>query len=125
MQFSNYWRPYRSDLRLGVLLILAVIVVAPLSYIWLRMPPSGLIASYYPNPDWQGPPAFAQTEKEIGLTTFYQLVANGQLPAEQSSVAWNGWINIPVEGEYRFYTTSDDGSSIMIDEQLVSVLTDA
>ena len=96
-----------------------VLIIGALSIAWLRMPPSGLVAAYYPNPEWRGVPVFEQVEKEFTLATFEYLTAEGKLTTEQSSIAWNGWINIQTEGEYRFYTTSDDGSSIIIDEQLV------
>ena len=96
-----------------------VLIIGALSIAWLRMPPSGLVAAYYPNAEWRGIPVFEQVEKEFTLATFENLTAEGKLTTEQSSIAWNGWINIQPEGEYRFYTTSDDGSSIIIDGELV------
>jgi len=35
-------------------------------------------------------------------------------------VVYDGYINVPADGNYTFYTTSDDGSSLMIDGVLIT-----
>lgn len=108
----DYLRPRK-------LIVLPLVIIVLLSWMWLRLPPQGLTATYYPNPEWRGAPVFTHIDREINLVDFERLVAAGQLPSKQSSIAWNGWIKIEPSGEYRFYTESDDGSSIIIDNQLV------
>lgn len=35
------------------------------------------------------------------------------------SVRWSGWVHAPVSGGYTFYTTSDDGVRLWVDNQLI------
>ncbi|WP_157817686.1 DUF1800 family protein [Candidatus Thiodictyon syntrophicum] len=42
------------------------------------------------------------------------------VPAQQDfAVRYRGWIEVPVGGQYRFYTRSDDGSALYVDDQRV------
>ncbi|MCD6488108.1 MAG: beta-glucosidase [Desulfurococcales archaeon] len=41
------------------------------------------------------------------------------VPSEFFAIMWKGFLYIPRTGEYRFYLTSDDGSRLWIDGQLV------
>ena len=91
MQMLKLWKIGVARLRPRTLIVLPVVVIGLLSWLWLRMPSSGLVATYYPNPDWRDAPVFSNIEKEISLTTFDRLVAEGRMPAQQSNVAWNGW----------------------------------
>ena len=72
--------------------------------------PNGLIGYYYPNPNWEGPPAVIQRD--------FFIIPNNIL-REPFSIKWRGKIAIPADGVYRFATRSDDGSYVYIDGQLV------
>ena len=42
-----------------------------------------------------------------------------RLQEESFGFAYNGFVNAPENGAYRFYTSSDDGSQLFINDQLV------
>jgi hypothetical protein len=70
---------------------------------------SGLTASYYPNADWHGAPAFVQREPQVDY--YYQ-----NLPLRRPfSVLWRGSLYAPATGHYSFALDSVDDSSIAID----------
>ena len=101
-----------------LLFVLALVMIGGLSFLRLSMP-YGLTATYYANPTWNGTPILTQIESNISLVTFQKMITQGRLSAQQISIAWNGWLQISSSGEYRFYTTSDDGSSIILDDLLI------
>jgi hypothetical protein len=103
-------------LRKQGLLILAFSLTLILSLLWF-LPPRGLIAHYYGNPEWKGEPVFSQREDRIDLNTVRQ--RRKTFPQTGFSIVWTGWIRIDREGEYTFSTKSDDGSFIFIDNTLV------
>ena len=76
----------------------------------INIGPNGLIGYYYPNAEWQGPPAVIQRD--------FFIIPNNILQ-EPFSIRWVGKIAIPVDGTYRFATRSDDGSYVFIDGQMV------
>lgn len=75
-----------------------------------RLGDQGLIGSYYPNGNWEGPPALVRNDLLI--------TPNNPL-REPFSILWQGKIAIPESGVYTFGTRSDDGSFVSIDGQLV------
>ncbi len=85
---------------------------------------SGLLTRYY---TWHGekPPEDLEALKHIREDVspwinhvWWDSPAPG-VPSEFFAVMWKGFLNIPRTGEYRFYVTSDDGSRLWIDGQLV------
>ena len=72
------------------------------------------MGSYYPNMNWQRPPAFVRKDSWID----FDWVLNGPL-AGRFSVEWTGTIRIPRAGRYLFATESDDGSFLLLDGQLI------
>jgi DNA-binding beta-propeller fold protein YncE len=70
----------------------------------------GLVGYYYPNADWQGPPALVQRDAYIA--------PNNPLP-EPYSIAWRGKVAAPRAGQYVFGTRSDDGSFVFVNGQMV------
>lgn len=42
-----------------------------------------------------------------------------QIGADTFSVRWTGWVHAPVTGTYTFYTTSDDGVRLWVNNQLL------
>jgi DNA-binding beta-propeller fold protein YncE len=75
-----------------------------------RLGDQGLVGSYYPNGNWEGPPALVRNDLLI--------TPNNPL-REPFSILWRGKIAIPESGVYTFGTRSDDGSYLTIDGQLV------
>ena len=56
-------------------------------------------------------------EKESGSISNFSFPKNH--PSSWFAVQYTGFIRIPADGMYRFYTESDDGSVLYIGEQLV------
>ena len=106
--------------RPGIIVLLCwSVIVLLLSFLWLIRPPHGLTTHYYENPEWKGEPVFSHIAPQIDLQTMQQAVHDSTFPSRNISIAWKGWIRIDRENTYRFSTTSDDGSSIMINDTLV------
>ena len=78
---------------------------------------NGLDYKYYEG-SWTVLPDFTTlTHVKAGATTNFNLaLANRTL---QYGFNFWGYINIPVDGQYKFYTSSDDGSKLYIDKVLV------
>ena len=70
---------------------------------------SGLLGSYYPTPDWSGPPAFTQIDPQIAY--YFHIIP---LPRPYS-VRWTGKLFAPAAGAYEFEIYSVDGSRLTLD----------
>lgn len=80
----------------------------------------GLNYSCY-NGDWQSLPVFSHLMPvEMGIVPNFDFraVANR---AEKVGVHFSGYLDIPRDGQYFFYVSSDDGSLFYIDQQAPSV----
>ena len=77
---------------------------------------TGLRANYYEGIQPIGRPKITRAEEEIAFHFDHQESKPLNSPY---SIVWDGWIDIPESGSYIFATSSDDGSWIYIDEQLV------
>ncbi|WP_208505746.1 alpha-L-fucosidase [Roseivirga sp. E12] len=77
----------------------------------------GLAYRYYEG-DWNQLPNFKtlKTKKQGTLPDFD---FSPRIEDEHFGFEYNGYINIPENGAYRFYTSSDDGSQLFINDQLV------
>ncbi len=86
----------------------------------LYIPPvtaNGLLGSYFPNGDWQGPLTFARIDRRLGV---YYHIAPLPMP---HTVEWEGQILIPESGDYLFAIQSIDDSVLYIDgEEVVASL---
>jgi fibro-slime domain-containing protein len=80
-------------------------------------PPSnhGLLGRYYEGESWTGRPIFERLDPVVD----FQWPEDQPVPAEIFSTTWHGRIQVAQSGSYRFLTTSDDGSWVYIDNQLV------
>lgn len=78
---------------------------------------NGLDYKYYEG-NWSVLPPFANlTPIKTGNTTYFTLsLANRSI---QYAFSFTGYINVPTDGKYNFYTTSDDGSALYIDNTLI------
>jgi hypothetical protein len=77
----------------------------------------GLTAQYFDNDTWDGWPAGAFLDTRISTARMRERW-NG-VPPERFSARWLGFLAVGRAGRYRFSTTSDDGSRLYIDDQLV------
>lgn len=83
----------------------------------LRNPKLGVAFKYYEG-DWNQLPDFKtlKTKKEGTVSSFN---FSPRVEEDQFAFEYTGYINIPDNGAYRFYTSSDDGSQLFINDQLV------
>lgn len=65
-----------------------------------------------------GAPAAIRTDRVIDFA--WGAASPGQgVPADGFSVRWTGSVRLPQDGKYSFYTVSDDGIRLWVDDQLV------
>lgn len=77
----------------------------------------GLVAEYYANTTWDGVPAQSgptQAPSAASIRRYWR-----GAPPDRFSVRWTGFLTVFRSGLYHFATTSDDGSLLFIDDQLV------
>jgi|GEM_PF-1106462 len=75
---------------------------------------NGLNYQYYEATNYDAVPDFTTvTPVKTGTVTNFDIsVANR---AQQFAINFTGYINVPSDGQYTFYTSSDDGSNLYID----------
>jgi len=78
----------------------------------------GLNAEYFNNENLQGPPALVRTDARIHFHwSDGSYVEKG--PVDHFSARWSGYFVPKESGEYTFYTNSDDGVRLFLDERQV------
>ena len=77
----------------------------------------GLVGEYFTNLTWSGSPAFSNVDAQPTAGTMMQRWNDA--PPGQFSVRWTGFLSVGRTGLYTFATTSDDGSQLIVDNQLV------
>src|SRR5580704_15890069 len=77
----------------------------------------GITMAFYANPRWSNDPTLTRVERKIDLD--FMTAGSTSFPQQEFSVEWSGWLRTDRDGEYTFYTTSDDGSTIEIDGRVV------
>ena len=95
-------------------ILLVAIFFLPALWVW---PQRGATAAFYTNPHWSGNPSFVRAERKINLD--FMTADATSFPQQQFSIEWSGWLRTDVDGQYTFFTTSDDGSTIEIDGRVV------
>jgi PA14 domain-containing protein/GDSL-like lipase/acylhydrolase family protein len=95
-------------------ILLVPIFLVPFLWVW---PQRGITVAFYANPRWSDVPTLMRAERQINLD--FMTADSTSFPQEQFSVEWSGWLRTDRDGEYTFYTTSDDGSTLEIDGHLV------
>ena len=78
----------------------------------------GLRAEYFANKTFQGSPALTRIDNTVNFNWTGKSPAP-QIPNSNYSVRWTGSLVAPKTGDYEFWLTSDDGSRLYIDNQLV------
>ena len=78
---------------------------------------SGLVASYYPQPHYQGRPIVrVDAPKEFGFNWGGNSPVKG-IPADNFSVVWRGFLTPPETGLYRFVINVDDRAYLKIGDR--------
>ena len=109
---------FNSRLTNIVILLVVLLTVAELAALLICRPDMhGLSGTYYNNPDWQGEPALKSVDAEFSANLLK--AQRAKLPQNIYSVLWTGYLDIPETGVYTFFTASDDGSWLFIDDILV------
>ena len=83
-----------------------------LGYVW------GLRASYYANETLSGLPILERIEDRVEVGLGYDAPAAG-LPADGFSVRWQGYLYVPTDGQYSFFTSTDEGERLYLDGSMV------
>ncbi len=73
---------------------------------------------YFANATLSGAPALVRADAEVNFRWGTGAPASG-LPTDRFSVRWTRYVYFPDDGVYRFTLTSDDGSRLFIDDQMV------
>jgi beta-glucosidase len=77
-----------------------------------------LSGEYFANQDLSGTPALTRDDAQIDFDWGQGAPAAG-LPADHFSARWTGTLTAPTTGDYTLGLTSDDGSRLYVDGQLV------
>ena len=109
----------KAFVKLGFLFIFFLVIPALSIFLIVKTPRPGIIATYYNTFNWSGQPVFVRHEDIVDLSTYRDANKRLLLPSTNFSIAWNGWIRIDDDGDYHVSTISDDGSSVLIDDELV------
>jgi hypothetical protein len=80
-------------------------------------PVHGLTGTYFDNAAWAGKPV--ATRLDVRTRFWKEDVVEVTKAGDHSSVIWEGFIFAPRDAYYRFYSSSDDGSWIFVDDTLV------
>jgi len=79
---------------------------------------NGLDYSYYEASSYSSLPSFSSViPVKTGSTANFDIWVRNRNTAY--SLNFTGYVNVPADGQYTFYTTSDDGSNLYIDNVLV------
>lgn len=81
-------------------------------------PTEGLRVDYYANTTWTPPVARTNRDTEVSVDRI-QADWEGAPPATFSAI-WNGWLSIPLDGEYTFAVAADGPCALAIDGARVS-----
>lgn len=80
-------------------------------------PKSGIAYKYFEG-DWNQLPKF-KSEKFLKDGYITKFDFSPRVQEEQFGFEYTGYVNVPENGAYRFYVSSDDGSQLFINDQLV------
>ncbi len=76
----------------------------------------GLVGSYFEGVDFN---KLIKTQIDSSISFQWGHDAQGGLPADQFSVRWAGKFKTEKTGEYSFYTASDDGVRVWVNDKLI------
>lgn len=74
----------------------------------------GLTAEYFNNPNLTGSPTLVRTDQYVNFDWYISSPAP-TINANDFSIRWNAFLNVPVTGNYTFVAQSDDGIRVFVD----------
>jgi hypothetical protein len=80
---------------------------------------NGVKYSYYEGKNWQFLPVFATLKPKKTGTKYQFRIDEINTMEGQFAIRFTAYLKIEAAGEYRFYTTSDDGSKLYIEDEEV------
>jgi hypothetical protein len=110
--------PLTDRRRFAVRAIAATVVLVALLVRARDLDPlaNGLRAQYFANIDWSGAPSKTFVEAAPSTAALVAAAGGG---ATRFSASWSGWVIAPRDDAYTFATTSDDGSWVYVDNEMV------
>ncbi|HET9696808.1 MAG TPA: glycoside hydrolase family 3 C-terminal domain-containing protein, partial [Terriglobales bacterium] len=78
----------------------------------------GMKAEYFANDQLQGSPVLSRTDTRVQFNWGSGSFMDGQ-PTDHYSVRWQGYFVPKATGDYKFYSSADDGVRLYLDDQLV------
>jgi len=79
---------------------------------------AGLHGEYFANENLEGKPALVRTDRHVDFKWENGSFAPGE-PDDHFSVRWTGYFVPKKSGDYKFYTSADDGVRLFIGDELV------
>src|SRR4029077_15281256 len=79
---------------------------------------TGLKAEYFSNEELKGEPALARTDKHVHFDWGEGSFAPGQ-PVDHFSIRWSGYFVPKKSGDYKFFTSADDGVRLYLGDETV------
>lgn len=78
---------------------------------------SGLKGEYFANEELKGTPALVRIDKHIHFDWGEGSFAPGE-PVDNFSIRWTGYFVPKESGDYKFYTSSDDGTRLYVGDEI-------
>jgi beta-glucosidase len=78
---------------------------------------SGLKGEYFSNEELKGTPALARTDKHVHFDWGEGSFAAGE-PVDHFSIRWTGYFVPQESGDYKFYTSADDGVRLYVGDEI-------
>ena len=79
---------------------------------------SGLKGEYFDNEDLRGTPVLVRTDKHVHFDWGEGSFAPGQ-PVDHFSIRWTGYFVPRKSGDYKFFTSADDGARLYVGDETV------
>jgi beta-glucosidase len=80
--------------------------------------PAGLTGEYFDNQSLDGAPALKRVDQHVNFDWGQGSFADGH-PVDHFSARWTGYYVPAASGDYKFYTSSDDGVRLYVDDERV------
>jgi beta-glucosidase len=78
---------------------------------------SGLKGEYFSNQELKGAPALVRTDKHVHFDWGEGSFASGE-PVDHFSIRWTGYFVPKESGDYKFFTSADDGVRLYVGDQI-------
>jgi hypothetical protein len=100
-----------------LLLVASALWILLSATLWALHVTNGLRAEYFANDHWADAPRLSTVDADVSTAVVSDRWDDA--PPDVFSVRWTGYVTVGRRGWYQFATTSDDGSSLSVDGQVV------